>query len=225
MVGHNVACIGDSLGPPPSRSPRDEHYRSDEFIHFACKGSFNSLFLTSDPFCQYPDVVAYVQPPSDIMAPIVPRTTELQTSFFDVYFNVSFIRPCGQEAQLKNALVPTRIAYTAGQVEFRVECAQIRSFRLTVQLAWSLSKDNMNICLWLLLVQTFGKFGKPIPALSSVSLSKSVDPSNSTEPTMKAQQSVSLQNVGFASSIPHRSFKVLFETYKRRLGAFLPYLL
>ena len=29
--GHNVGGIGDSLGPPPSRSPRDEHRRSNEF--------------------------------------------------------------------------------------------------------------------------------------------------------------------------------------------------
>ena len=31
MDGHNVGGIGDSLGPPPSRSPRDEHRRSNEF--------------------------------------------------------------------------------------------------------------------------------------------------------------------------------------------------
>ena len=29
--GHTVGGIGDSLGPPPSRSPRDEHRRSNEF--------------------------------------------------------------------------------------------------------------------------------------------------------------------------------------------------
>jgi hypothetical protein len=29
--GHNVGGIGDSLGPPPSRSPRDDHRRSNEF--------------------------------------------------------------------------------------------------------------------------------------------------------------------------------------------------
>ena len=42
------------------------------------------------------------------------------------------------------------------------------------------------------LVQTFRKIGKPIPELNSVSLSKSVDPSNSSESTMKAQQLISL---------------------------------
>ena len=31
MDGHNVGGIGDSLGPPPSRSPRDERRRSNEF--------------------------------------------------------------------------------------------------------------------------------------------------------------------------------------------------
>ena len=31
MDGHNVGGAGDSLGPPPSRSPRDEHRRSNEF--------------------------------------------------------------------------------------------------------------------------------------------------------------------------------------------------
>ena len=29
--GHSVGGVGDSLGPPPSRSPRDEHRRSNEF--------------------------------------------------------------------------------------------------------------------------------------------------------------------------------------------------
>jgi Mob1/phocein family len=29
--GHIVEGVGDSLGPPPSRSPRDEHRRSNEF--------------------------------------------------------------------------------------------------------------------------------------------------------------------------------------------------
>ena len=29
--GHSVGGMGDSLGPPPSRSPRDEHRRSNEF--------------------------------------------------------------------------------------------------------------------------------------------------------------------------------------------------
>ena len=95
MGDHNVVGIGDSLGPPASSSPRDERRRSDEFIYFASKGSFNSLFLTGDPFNQYADVVAYVQPPSDIRAPIVPRTPD-QTSFFDVY------SPCGREPQSKN---------------------------------------------------------------------------------------------------------------------------
>ena len=32
--GHNVGGIGDSLGPPPSRSPRDEHRRSNEFDRY-----------------------------------------------------------------------------------------------------------------------------------------------------------------------------------------------
>ena len=50
-----------------------------------------------------------------------PRTTEPQAFFLDVYFNMSFIRQCSQEPQLKNALVPTRIAYAGGQVEFRVD--------------------------------------------------------------------------------------------------------
>ena len=82
-----------------------------------------ALFPTgAHPFSQCPDIVAYVQPP-DILhrGSLLPRATEPQAFFLDVYFNTSFIRPCSQEPQLKNALVPTRIAYAGGQVEFRVD--------------------------------------------------------------------------------------------------------
>ena len=50
-----------------------------------------------------------------------PRTTEPQAFFLGDYFSTSFIRPCSPKPQLKNTLVPTRIAYAGGQVEFRVD--------------------------------------------------------------------------------------------------------
>ena len=52
--GHIVGSIGDSLGPPPSRSPRDERRRSDVFISFACNGSFNSYFSDWRPIQSVP---------------------------------------------------------------------------------------------------------------------------------------------------------------------------
>ena len=90
------------------------------------KVSSIALFPTgAHPFSQCPDVVAYVvQPPFSTTVrhgSLHSRTTEPQAFFLDVYFNTSFIRPCTQEPQLKNALVPTRIAYAGGQVEFRVD--------------------------------------------------------------------------------------------------------
>jgi hypothetical protein len=86
------------------------------------KVSSIALFPTgTHPFSQCPDIIA---------------TTEPQAFFLDVYFNASFIYPCSQEPQVKNALVPTRIAYAGGQVEFRVDMGS------------EVCLDNLNTCLW-----------------------------------------------------------------------------
>ena len=146
------------------------------------KVSSIALFLTGvHPFSQCPDVVAYVQPPSSIRyGSLPPRTTEPQAFFLHIYLKTSFIHPWSQEPQLKNALIPTRIAYAGGH----------RLVTACNSLGHSSSfKDNKNICLWLFFGDVIADVQKvqgyeprPIPALNSVSIPKSVAPSNSSQP-------------------------------------------
>ena len=121
------------------------------------------------------------------------------------------IHPSSQEPQLKNALVPTRIAYAGGQVEFRVDMgSEVLSSTQTLSDLNLLGLSQYATRLVIIQGQykslSMAIYGdvvadaqeireyepRSIPALNSVSLPKAVDPSNSTEPTMLAQHLLSL---------------------------------
>ncbi|KAF8165625.1 hypothetical protein B0H34DRAFT_647411 [Crassisporium funariophilum] len=133
----------------------------------------------AQPFSQSPGVVA---------------TTEPEAFFLDVFFNASPIHPNNQDARgAKNALVPTRIAYSGGQMEFVVDMGTEYATRLVIIQG---EFDQLSMAIYGEIIADTPDIqsyeGRPLPALEPVPLSKAIDPSNSVDSTALAEQLLSL---------------------------------
>ncbi|TFK43826.1 hypothetical protein BDQ12DRAFT_695848 [Crucibulum laeve] len=135
----------------------------------------------AQPFRQSPEIIA---------------TTEPDAFYLDVFFNAQALRP-SQDSKEKqralNALIPTVIAYAGGQVDFTVDMGTEYATRLMI-VKGKFEKLSMAIYGQIVSesspVNTYQS--KPLPVFDPYPLSKAVDPSNSSDPTMLAQQLLAL---------------------------------
>ncbi|PFH51340.1 hypothetical protein AMATHDRAFT_142962 [Amanita thiersii Skay4041] len=152
-------------------------------VRFAAPVRVTSLriFPTgAQPFAQHPHIIA---------------STEPDAFFLKVFFNAQPINP--QQAKDKqravNALVPSVIAYSGGQVEFTVDIGAEYASRLMI-IKGNFQKVSMAVYGDLISESSpvVAYEPKPLPVVESVPLSHAVDPANSSDPSELARKLLSL---------------------------------
>ncbi|KAG7447529.1 uncharacterized protein BT62DRAFT_892072 [Guyanagaster necrorhizus] len=118
--------------------------------------------------------------------------TEPKAFYLDIFFNAHPLHPVGESKEKQrapNALVPTSIAYSGGQVDFTVDMGTEYSTRLMIV------KGKFQV----LSLAVYGKIVSeippapetyepaPLPSPSSAPIPMSVDPANAADPTQLAK--------------------------------------
>ncbi|KAK0190531.1 hypothetical protein F5146DRAFT_1121051 [Armillaria mellea] len=139
--------------------------------------SFIRVFPSgAQPFVNCPEIVAETEP---------------KAFYLDVFFNAHPLHPgeSKEKQRAPNALVPTSIAYSGGQVDFTVDMGTEYSTRLMI------IKGKFQV----LSLAVYGEIVSeippvpdtyeptPLPSLPSALLPKSVDPANAADPTQLAR--------------------------------------
>ncbi|KAK0243203.1 hypothetical protein EDD85DRAFT_947346 [Armillaria nabsnona] len=139
--------------------------------------SFIRVFPSgAQPFVNCPDIVAETEP---------------KAFYLDVFFNAHPLHPgeSKEKQRAPNALVPTSIAYSGGQVDFTVDMGTEYSTRLMI------IKGKFQV----LSLAVYGEIvaeippipdtyePTPLPSLPFAPLPKSVDPANAADPTQLAR--------------------------------------
>ncbi|KAF8969383.1 hypothetical protein BDZ97DRAFT_1653935 [Flammula alnicola] len=138
----------------------------------------------AQPFSQSPETLAVTEPAA---------------FFLDVFFNahpiqVTSVSQDSQEKRVvKNALAPTRIAYAGGSTEFTVDMGPEYATRLII---FRGDFEVISVAIYGEVVteipEVSGYETKPLPAPTSMTLSPSVDLASSTNPTLLAENLLSL---------------------------------
>ncbi|KAF5392933.1 hypothetical protein D9757_001211 [Collybiopsis confluens] len=143
----------------------------------------------SKPFQNCPDIVGETEP---------------ESFFLDVYFNAQPINQPSPDSKEKqraaNALVPTTIAYAGGQVDFTVDLGTEYGTRLMIVKG---QFDTLSLAIYGHVVsesdqpsqsieEIANSVPKPAPSVEARTLPSSIDPANSTDPTLLARNLLSL---------------------------------
>ncbi|KAK0206948.1 hypothetical protein DFS33DRAFT_1373084 [Desarmillaria ectypa] len=117
--------------------------------------------------------------------------TEPRAFYLDIFFNAHPLHPgeSKEKQRAPNALIPTSIAYSGGQVDFTADMGTEYSTRLMIVKGkfqvLSLAVYGEIVSEMLPALETYEP--TPLSLLSSASLPKSVDPANAAEPTQLAK--------------------------------------
>ncbi|TFK90885.1 hypothetical protein K466DRAFT_483964 [Polyporus arcularius HHB13444] len=133
------------------------------------------------PFAQCPDIASRTEP---------------QAFFLDVYFNAHVVASPGAKERPKpsNALVPTSIAYSGGQKDFAVDMGLEYATRLMIVKG---SFECVSMAIYGEVVSDNAPTPatyepRPLPSVSPVALTPSLDPANTRDPTQLARQLLKL---------------------------------
>ncbi|GLB34142.1 hypothetical protein LshimejAT787_0110260 [Lyophyllum shimeji] len=149
-------------------------------IRFAAPVRISSLRIfptAAHPFANAPQVVAQTEP---------------ETFFLEVFLNAHPIPQADskEKPRVANALIPTVIPYAGGQVDFTVDMGSEYATRLMIVKG---KFDVLSIAIYGDIVSdapasTRTYEPRPLPSIEPVPLSKTIDPSISSDPTMLAKQ-------------------------------------
>ncbi|KAK0461707.1 uncharacterized protein EV420DRAFT_1266438 [Desarmillaria tabescens] len=130
----------------------------------------------AQPFVNCPDIVAETDP---------------KAFYLDIFFNAHPLHPgeSKEKQRAPNALVPTSIAYSGGQVDFTVDMGTEYSTRLMIVKG---KFQVLSLAVYGEIVSEIPPAAEtyepaPLPLLSSAPLPKSVDPANAADPTQLAK--------------------------------------
>ncbi|KAJ4479146.1 hypothetical protein J3R30DRAFT_3882194 [Lentinula aciculospora] len=140
------------------------------------------------PFKQCPDIFGETEPDSFLL---------------DVFFNAQLVQLSSESKEKQratNALVPTTIAYAGGQVDFTVDLGTEYATRLMIVKG---QFDALSLAIYGEVVsesiipplsggEIASSVPKSIPSVEARTLSASIDPANSTDPTFLARNLLSL---------------------------------
>ncbi|KAG5648761.1 hypothetical protein DXG03_000109 [Asterophora parasitica] len=148
-----------------------EGHSSLAAIRFAAPVRIQSIRVFpsgAQPFANAPDVVAYVS-------------------------SLERLADAADKPRVANALVPTVIAYAGGQVDFAVDMGSGCATRLMIVKG---KFDMLSMAIYGDIVADTPPIGKyearPLPSIDPIPLSKAVDPSYASDPTLLAKQLLAL---------------------------------
>ncbi|KAG6841858.1 hypothetical protein C0991_006266 [Blastosporella zonata] len=153
-------------------------------IRFAAPVRISSIRIFPDgahPFANAPDIVAETDP---------------KAFYLDLFLNAHPIPQADAKdrPRVPNALVPTLIAYAGGQVDFAVDMGPEYATRLMILKG---KFNRLSIAIYGHMVSdtpppTEKYEARPLPSIDPVPLSKAIDPSTSSDPTLLAQRLLAL---------------------------------
>ncbi|KIK67662.1 hypothetical protein GYMLUDRAFT_237881 [Collybiopsis luxurians FD-317 M1] len=136
--------------------------------------------------------------------PVIVSETEPESFFLDVYFNAQPIQQPSPDSKEKqraaNALVPSKIAYAGGQVDFTVDLGTEYGTRLMIVKG---QFDALSLAIYGQVVSESSDASQsvegiansalnPVPSVETRTLPSSINPANSADPTFLARNLLSL---------------------------------